>query len=437
MWLADFAIIISFGSVGAAYLGGVQPREKTRWVSFAILTLATAYLWRQEVNLILLLFLILAGFMIWWKFRVGREVIADCFIAFILLTSISMRIIIKPWVAMLTGFFGIPAILIIGLLTHAHDIVIGTSNMPGVTPAIPAEKEGKWVITFPGVGISLPLNYALIALGITVIFHEFAHGIISRVHKMKLKSTGIITLGALPIGAFVEPDEEVLNKSPGFQKMRVFAIGSFSNLIVAGFTFLILTYGVGGILEHITEVDGVEVIGLDQGYPAEKYLQKNQIIYKLNGVEIRSLQNFSYAASKLKPGQEVVLETDHGIIKFNTTTNPANKSRAYMGVVVAPHFRLKKGIDAYKCTFNFLTSLSIAMYWIIFFNFNIALVNLLPLVPLDGGKMFEELIAWFKLSELNTKRVVYGVIAFMVMLLFLNAYPLFTLVWQEILRFLS
>ena len=62
------------------------------------------------------------------------------------------------------------------------------------------------------------LGFGIIALITVMVVHEFGHGIISRVEGVKIKSIGVLFLAVLP-GAFVEPDEEDIQKSKRISKL--------------------------------------------------------------------------------------------------------------------------------------------------------------------------------------------------------------------------
>jgi len=64
------------------------------------------------------------------------------------------------------------------------------SASPGAAPIIP--------------GRNIPLLEGLLALVIILAVHEGAHGILARLHRIRLKSAGIVLFGILPVGAFVE-----------------------------------------------------------------------------------------------------------------------------------------------------------------------------------------------------------------------------------------
>src|SRR5439155_22747008 len=64
------------------------------------------------------------------------------------------------------------------------------------------------------------------------ILHEFSHGILARVAKIRIRSLGLIFL-IFPIGAFVEPEEEELLALPRRDRARLFAAGPAMNIVLA------------------------------------------------------------------------------------------------------------------------------------------------------------------------------------------------------------
>ena len=82
-------------------------------------------------------------------------------------------------------------------------------------------------------------TYWIIAIACIAVFHEFAHGIIARRYDVKIKTTGFGFLGPF-LAAFVEPDEKQMQKKSKFQQISVLSSGTFTNLVLALFFFLIL-----------------------------------------------------------------------------------------------------------------------------------------------------------------------------------------------------
>ena len=97
---------------------------------------------------------------------------------------------------------------------------------------------GKEVIVQPSValvlpGINIPFFEGIIALLIILITHEIAHALAAYVHRIKIKNTGLVTFGSLPLGAFVEVDEEKLFKSHKKVQTRTLANGIGANIVTS------------------------------------------------------------------------------------------------------------------------------------------------------------------------------------------------------------
>ena len=94
------------------------------------------------------------------------------------------------------------------------------------------------IVPLPGLFVSFEtFPYLILALSVVVITHELSHGIASLVDKVPLKSTGAF-FAHLLMGGFVEPDEEELSKSKEISKLRVFAAGSYTNVVLGVFFVL-------------------------------------------------------------------------------------------------------------------------------------------------------------------------------------------------------
>jgi len=82
-------------------------------------------------------------------------------------------------------------------------------------------------------GVNLPLFEGALALLVVMVIHEGSHGVLAVLRKIKVKSTGIVLFGFLPVGAFVEPDDNELMKAKSKYKSDVFVAGPTANLIGA------------------------------------------------------------------------------------------------------------------------------------------------------------------------------------------------------------
>ena len=414
-FIADFSVYLSFGGLGAYYLSRVDSRKHLEY-SQIIFSSAFFFLLSKDFGLpagllSLVLFTVIAALL-----YARRNSILDFIFSSILLAVLGSFIISEPLILFLIALFGLPALLVFALISHSIDILLGSSNLPGVSPMLPTSQGGEVGVSFPGFDIFIPWWHALVAIIVTLVFHEAAHGILARVSKVRLKSTGILSLGALPIGAFVEPDDDELNSRSSLERMRVYSMGSFANLCV-GVAAILLILSVSGFSYTLIQEHGVAVIGLSPGFPAEKVLSRGDVIYSIDNMSTDSLALFQNATSLFRSGQTVELNTSKGILSLVLAPSQANGSVGQMGVLVS------------KIKFPELVSplyfLLEALVWIIFFNMNIALVNLLPVIPFDGGRMFKEVVDSMQLSELSVKRVFYGIASLTAIVFLVNAIPLF------------
>src|SRR2546422_750636 len=105
----------------------------------------------------------------------------------------------------------------------------------------------------PGLNPIIPVGYGVFALAVAVALHEFMHGILARVSKVKIESLGVL-LCILPIGAFVEPSEPEMKALPRRERARIYSVGAGINILLAflfGFLFsTMMLYGVEPLQPH-------------------------------------------------------------------------------------------------------------------------------------------------------------------------------------------
>jgi membrane-associated protease RseP (regulator of RpoE activity) len=248
-------------------------------------------------------------------------------------------------------------------------------------------------VDIPGSPIFVPLGYGLIGLMTVIVVHEFGHGILARVEGVKIKSIGLLLLAILP-GAFVEPDEEEIKKSNRLSKLRIFSAGSVFNLGLAGVAFVIYYLLSTFFIAPVFHAEGLEIANVVSNGPASGIVTEGMIIQSLNGYNIQNRQDFAKILNKTKPGDQVIVKTDQGSFKIKTGKNPNDPSIAYIGIRSQEHLAVKKSIaNIYGILIPWgLFYFTNLLFWIFFLNFGIGTFNLLPLKPLDGGLIFEELI---------------------------------------------
>jgi membrane-associated protease RseP (regulator of RpoE activity) len=262
-------------------------------------------------------------------------------------------------------------------------------------------------VDIPGQPIFIPLGYGLIGLATVIIVHEFAHGILARVEGVRIKSIGVLLLAILP-GAFVEPDEEEVKKVSRVAKLRIYVAGSISNLMLALVSLLIITtlgvFAIGPAFHP----DGMQISSVVPKSPADGVLQQGMIIQGINGHPTTNTLQYLQSLNNTKIGDAVTFQTNQGTYSVKTSASPNNASKAYVGIRSQENLILNSNVSQ---TWGnslpwILFPLRDLFYWIFILNFLIGTFNLLPMKPLDGGIMLEELLR-FKLSEERARSIMY------------------------------
>lgn len=323
------------------------------------------------------------------------------------------------------GFFGM--LLTVVMVAFAVYMLISNPTGPAVfQPVIPG-------FEMPG-GIRIPLIQGLLALFVVVVVHEFAHGIICKLEKIKVKSSGFAMIGPLP-AAFVEPDEKKLAKAGVKEQLAMFAAGPWSNFIQA---ILILGLLVLAGLASISVYDnaGVEIIDFDASDERFSDFEKGMVITEFEGDQIKDFTNLHSALDNRSPGDVVQMTVDGSQRDLELAPSEANASVGVMGVSIAPVVSSNNAfLDAIQpivfWLFGSVHTISVEgsglgliflkilggfgfevfglFDWIFHLALGVGLVNLLPLGPVDGGRMlyvslekfFGEKSAtniWYKLS---------------------------------------
>ncbi len=244
----------------------------------------------------------------------------------------------KMWMRISTVgfvFFFIGMILMFILVALSAWIA---STSPLVKP-VGAEE----VLVLPGINPYVPFIYGLIGLIIAVVAHEFSHGIIARVMDFKVKALGLLFI-VVPIGAFMEPDDEEVNKGPRIARMRMFAAGPIMNFILAFLFIGIFSWGMMGSVE----ADGSPLIITDVSKHTPLHLSFEdhpKALYTINGTEISSLSEL-YEYDGNDPGQwtQVDMKMDGGrykvpmiagvIITGVGDDTPADQSELPLGSII-------------------------------------------------------------------------------------------------------
>ena len=290
----------------------------------------------------------------------------------------------------------------IGMVAMAWILVSSLQSVfdqPSVSIILPG-------VDVPGSPIYVPFLSGLIALATVLVVHEFSHGIQAVGEKIPIKSVGLLLFAILPV-AFVEPDEEVLEKSSKVSRLRVYGAGTIANITLALIALLVVA-GVSYEIPQFFDENGIEISRVVSDSPSEGILKEGMVIEEIDGKSIENVKNYTSIVSSFSPGDNITVETDQGSYTVELGKNPNNESVGFFGIQASKHFELKD--NSLGPLPWVLFSLVDVFQWIFTLNLGIGLFNILPIKPLDGGYMLEILLS-YRLSENQYKPIVNAVSA--------------------------
>ena len=154
-------------------------------------------------------------------------------------------------------------------------------------------------LVIPGVNQFLPWDAAIdiiIGLLIGLVVHEGGHGLLCRVEDINIDSMGVALLAFIPMGAFVQPDEESQEAADRGGKTRMFAAGVTNNFLVTVICFVLLF---GLVASLITVVPGVAIGGVLPGSAAQDAgIDRGDVLVGVDGEEIESESEFDAALAE-------------------------------------------------------------------------------------------------------------------------------------------
>jgi membrane-associated protease RseP (regulator of RpoE activity) len=354
------------------------------------------------------------------------------------------------WIALII----VPIVAAIGLYLLSSSLF--TLLWTPVARDVTRELGPAAYLLLPGVNPFLPILYGWFAIVCAIGVHEGAHGIIARNRGLKVKSSGLLFLLVIPIGAFVDVDEEQLTKTRAKDSLRVMAAGVGGNIVVAIACVLAVLVIVNGLTPAI---DGVYIYDVIEGMPADvEGLLPEDVFVSVDNVQIDRYETLNELFEDKNPGDTVQVTVARGeewVDHFSTSiTLTESEGRAVMGVTLGD-LMTEERLNFYK-TLN-LETLSIYMvppalapglvpfsdslasfythtlgtewkvyanvfFWMWFVNINVAIFNALPIYPLDGGRIFDislKSVLGRRLSEKTISRITYTVTATLILVLLL------------------
>jgi membrane-associated protease RseP (regulator of RpoE activity) len=299
--------------------------------------------------------------------------------------------------------------------------LIGLLSNPGVGQVVRDLGPGS-ILLLPGINPLLPIVYGWIAIILAIVIHEGAHGIIARNVGLKVKSSGLLFFLFIPIGAFVDVDEEQIKKARSRSSLKIMAGGVGANIILAAICLMGVLLLVGSLTPIID--NGVYINDVTAGLPAQiSGLMPKDVLIQIDNIRINGTTDLRVILDNKTAGDTLnvtVLRGENWQYQFSTTVNlTLSENRTVIGIL-SSDLMTKVRLNNYR-TFSIdrlamylapptlasgLTPFSDAMapfysspvpqwqilanglFWLWFVNFNVAIFNALPIYPLDGGRIF-------------------------------------------------
>lgn len=154
-----------------------------------------------------------------------------------------------------------------------------------------AAPSPELLLGLPGINPVIPLWYGILGIAVGIVVHEFSHGILSRVCKIKVESMGLVFL-IFPVGAFVEPNEDELKAASSRNRLRIYASGPATNIFLALICILLLSLVFAPAAQPIT--DGAVVVSSAADSPADKFeLRSWSEIVSIDGHAIKNASDLN------------------------------------------------------------------------------------------------------------------------------------------------
>lgn len=315
------------------------------------------------------------------------------------------------YISIIVGFLGMAFILytiVKGTYNLVYDYFIGVQVQPVLAPVLPG-------VNIPGLP-TLSFWHWIIAIFIVAVIHEFSHGVFARLYNLKVKSSGFAFLGPI-LAAFVEPDEKLMNKKSKKQQLAIVSAGPFSNILLAIFVLLIFNFLFLPLQSNLFTSDGVMLVNVEKDSPADLADLKPGLIIKGINNQIITEQNQIVDLIQKSNGDKLKIVTDKG----EFLVQPQYKdNKYYLGISLSNNVVVKNFVPEFVLPlvkwFNML------FFWIWVISLGIGLFNLLPLGPIDGGRMFYLAMLNFFDSK-NAMKIFKFITAFCIFLIIINLFP--------------
>jgi membrane-associated protease RseP (regulator of RpoE activity) len=210
---------------------------------------------------------------------------------------------------------GVSLVVMLGAFVFFAFAAVATLQNPPQQSAI---NQPRNVLVIPGVNDFLPLSVApeiILGLLIGLVVHEGGHGLMCRVGDIDVESVGLAFLAFIPVGAFVEPNEESRRDADRGDQTRMFAAGVANNFAITVVAFALLF---GPVIGMIGLAPGAAIGGAPSETPAgEAGIGYGDRITAINGTEIDDYDHM----------EEVLANTENETVELEIAGDDGTRTR--------------------------------------------------------------------------------------------------------------
>ncbi len=325
---------------------------------------------------------------------------------------------ILSYVSIFTGFLGMSFIFYV-LFKGTFNLITVPSSQPVVAPILPG-------VAVPGAP-TLSFWHWIIGILLVAVVHEFMHGVYSKRYKVKIKSSGFAFLGPI-LAAFVEPDDEQLAKASKHNQLAIISAGPFANFLFAGVVLLVLGFILNPLATNLVEYKGVQIASIDPTLPINQTsLTIGSTIDAINDLAIQDPTQFAQVLATYKPGDTIIVTSGKEKVPVRLGTNSQDATKPRMGVGInAAETVLKPPYQKFRLFYPAFIWIGKLFFWLFTISLGVGLFNLLPLGPVDGGKMFMIASLWLtKDDQKKAKQIWMTATIVCLLLILINLLPYF------------
>ncbi|MFT4308046.1 MAG: site-2 protease family protein [Candidatus Woesearchaeota archaeon] len=399
-----------------------------------------------------LVFAVLLGAFLYWEYRRGEKLEIQHLIPFVLY-AIMYRT--KWGLKRMDSFakrcstlirFSVPVIIFVG--------IAGMVLFAGMTLYLmieylqsPATQMAPLQLVLPfesAVTFYLPFLYWVLGIFFIATIHEFAHGVIARYYKMKVKSTGFAFFGiVLPVipAAFVEPDEKDMLKRSWKEQTAMYAAGPFINIVSFFALLAVLAVVFSPIADSIVSSEWQEglvitSIAEDSALTGLGFVENETRILAINDEPLGRQEAFIQLTGILhetRPGDVMTITTQTDTYEITLIETPDDREHGMIGANFAADLTGSLRASPYRVAQGALVASGMRqfyappesipeplqhvslwvmglIFWTAIISLGIGAFNLLPIFIADGGRiLLVTLEKIFKLSPERSASVVMAV----------------------------